>query len=109
MLARGVWNPTMRPNTFAQTAPPSRRSRLYGGGGPYIFSGVELQHQLAHLRAQLADLALVDGLLILAARLQPALAGGHERLHPGFHLGLLEVVLAARVDELRLALDQLQQ
>jgi Transposase zinc-binding domain len=36
-------------------------------------------------------------------------AGGHERLHPDLDLELLEVVLAARVDDLRLVPDQRQQ
>jgi len=51
----------------------------------------------------------MDGLLVLAARLQAALAGLEERLHPALNLRLLEVMLPAGVDERRLTLDQLQQ
>jgi hypothetical protein len=49
---------------------------------------------------QLTDFALVRGLLILAAGFQAALPGGHGRLHPRLDLGVLQIVLAAGIDEL---------
>ena len=74
-----------------------------------MFSGVKLQDEFADLGAELPHLAFVDDLLILAPGLQAALAPLHERLHRRLDLGLLEVMLPAGVDELRLAPNQLEQ
>ncbi|MCW5892444.1 MAG: transposase [bacterium] len=81
----------------------------FGGAGVQRFSRVELQDQLADLRPQLADLALMDRLLVVRPRLEPARAGLEEQRHPALDLGLREIVLPAGVDERRLPLDQLQQ
>jgi len=115
MVERGT--PNHRQSCAIATAFPSahirpctvrRLSRVSRSGLP-VFLGVELQDEFAYLRAELPQLALVDGLLIFAPRLEPPIAGGHKRLHPRVDLGLLEVVLAARINELRLAPEQLQQ
>src|SRR5215472_13450317 len=72
----------------------------FAGQGRQFFSGVELQHELANLRPQLAHLGLVHCLLVLGAGLEAALPALDERVHPPLDLGLLEVVLAAHVHEL---------
>src|SRR5262249_31224483 len=88
---------------------PSEGGLGFPGQGRQFFSGVELQHELANLRPQLAHLGFVRRLLVLGPRLEPALAGLDERVHPPLDLGLLEVVLAAHVHELLLSPDQLQE
>lgn len=50
----------------------------------------------------------MDGLLILTPRLETPLPPLQKRVHPAFDLRLLEIVLATRIDELRLPADQLQ-
>src|SRR5262245_36132033 len=71
-------------------------------GAAKISSCVQLEHELADLGPQLADLNLVRGLLVFGPLLESALAGLHERVHPRLDLGLLEIVLAAHVHELSL-------
>src|SRR5262249_15167974 len=100
-----------RPSLLLRASGPAPSEGFVGflGEGGQFFSGVELQDQFTDLRAELADFAVVDCLLVLRSGLQATLAGLEERLHPALDLGLREVVLAAHVHELRFTLDQLQE
>src|SRR5262245_18184562 len=74
-----------------------------------LFSGIQFQHELAHLGPQLLHLSIATVDLVHRLRLQATLASLQEGLHPALDLGLLEVVLSADVNEFPLALDQRQK
>src|SRR5262245_26038602 len=88
---------------------PSEGGLGFPGQGCQFFSCVQFDHELADLGTQLAHLGLMDGLLVFGPGLEAPFAALHERVHPPLDLRLLQVVLAAHVQELSLPPDQLKE